>query len=188
MIDVSIEKKDYEKVLFYTKEGLKIADKVDKANLKAFFSMHLGNYYQLKGDRKKAIKILTKAEKELAKIDDKRTLLICKDFLLTAKLGSPKKNEGLLYSNYKELRDTLYDQQMVEKIKGLNIKYETKKKEQEIVLLAKDKEIAQYEASKNKALAESEASRNKALWAIFSLLFLLISSIAYFLFLSLIHI
>ncbi len=82
------------------------------------------------------------------------------------------KNRALFYlEEFYVLRDSIFDEETSKNIVAREIQYETAKKDQQIQLLVKEKELQQAEVATKEALIEQRSTqRNLLLWGIISLI------------------
>lgn len=126
----------------------------------------------------KAIMFLNKGLEIAQEIDSKQNLLN----LYHSLAGCYKKTNRLkqaleMQEKYSILKDTLFSQQSIERIEEIQTKYETEKKEQEILLLNNTNSLKELEISKNRTEI-SKQNQEKIIIALALAFFVIVSIIA----------
>ena len=125
-----------EKALRYFNTSLPIAQKIGDRQLISTLYGNVGAVYSDKGDFRKALEYMRKSEKMLNEINDKQTLVeISESFIcLYARMNQPDSVRKYL-TKYKQLSDTIFNEQNTRAIAEMQTKYETEKKDKEILVL-----------------------------------------------------
>jgi serine phosphatase RsbU (regulator of sigma subunit) len=142
---------DYKTAIDYCNQALEIYTELKEPQKQCFILSALGDYYYEMGEYKRSIDYFNRAMDLASKIETKQ-LLIKIDILQ----GLAYANAGL--GNYKEafktyrehikLRDSLSNMDNRKYLSELEKQYDTEKKEKEIALLNKDKEMQSVQLSK----------------------------------------
>ncbi len=151
MGDVYYNQASYYKALFYYKDALKIVTEINNNIRISLVLLQIGQTYQAIGDNsiaekyyKNSIDVATKIEYNQVILDDLKYL-----YLLYKKQGNLS-NAIEYYEKYNNLKDTLFTANSQKQINEIQTKYETGKKEQEIQLLNKDKQLSNLQIEQNK--------------------------------------
>lgn len=143
---------DYTKALENYNKSLEVIEKESDIDLFASIKTMIAKVYYKSGDYKKA-KVYALKSLEIAEIIGAK--LIIKDnneILADINLRTHNYKEAAQYLNYIiEYNDTLFNQELSEKIFNLEYKFEKQRKQAEIDLLAKDKKIRELELSRAKS-------------------------------------
>jgi len=127
----------------------------DTFNLFASYQGMAGLYYK-QGMFKEAIKCLENALVMARKINGRDNINSCYiNMAGTYEAMNDYKNALEYYEMYVNLNDSLFNEKKSMQIAEINTKYETEKKDQDIALLNKDKEIKEVEIKKQKLLKYS---------------------------------
>ncbi len=134
--EVYFLKNEYTRAQNYYLQSLELKASVQDPKGKAETYNKLGNLYLAWGKYDLALHQLELARAALATSNVKKELL--QNYLLTTNVFRARgdyKNALLFYDRYETLQDTLQDENQRKALAELQIKYETEKKEQEIVSL-----------------------------------------------------
>ncbi|MGL4598863.1 MAG: tetratricopeptide repeat-containing sensor histidine kinase [Bacteroidia bacterium] len=134
--EVYFLKNEYGRAQYYYHQSLELKASVQDPKGKAETYNKLGNLYLAWGKYDLALQQLELARSVLATSNVKKELL--KNYLLTTQVlraNGDYKNALLFYDRYETLKDTLQNENQHKALAELQIKYETEKKEQEIVSL-----------------------------------------------------
>ncbi len=171
-------KKDYKKAIEFVKQSLEMyINEKDKEKIGTMYSI-LGDYYSETGQHKLALNCFKKAMEINDQIETKQ-LLNKKDMTrsiayLYADMGNFK-SAFYEYLDYKALEDSLNSLDSRQYMSDLEKKYDTEKKEKEITLLNKDKQVQQTE------LAKQQTQRNALIiGCVLVIIIAFISIIAFF--------
>ena len=124
-----------EKASMFYNEALKNAETMGDKMVLAAMYQHIGGEYMARGKYKQALEKLQEAKRIFTELNDKHTLkeLASNMVELHAKLNQPD-SVGAYLKLFRQLSDSLYDQQTTTAIAEMHTKYETGKREQEIQL------------------------------------------------------
>lgn len=157
-------RKDYKKAIEYALKSLEIYEREGDVEKESWVFGALGDYYSRLGQYKLALDYLAKAEKVIMKVETKQ-LLYLTDIKHTkaftyAGMNDYRKAFDLLLEHM-ALKDSLENKENREYLHNIETQYETEKKEKEIALLNKDKEMQSAELdAKNAVLTQKETQRN----------------------------
>jgi tetratricopeptide (TPR) repeat protein len=134
-----LELRENEKALGYFNTALPIAQKVGDNRLISVLFGNIGEAYSYMGDFPKALEYTRKSEKILKKINDKQSLLeTLTNFIeIFSRINQPDSVKKYLMK-YKQLSDTIYNEQNNKSIAEMQAKYESEKKDKEILALTLD--------------------------------------------------
>lgn len=134
---------------------------------------NIGAEYMNEKKYEKAIEALQKGLLIGEEIDTKQNLLNIYHALAGCyhKLNKNKEAYSYIYK-YSSLKDSLFNKESLEKIEEIQTKYETEKKEQEIIMLNNTNSIKELEIKKNKA--EISKQNQQKLIIVFVLIFVII--------------
>ncbi len=168
------ERKNYDQALAYYEKTVAIYRSIEYLYGEAMFLNHISSVYLLKKDYKKAISFAQKA-KELSKD--------------IGALEAEKSSYRLISSAYKELRDykkaleyrnkwvnindSIFSKDKAESIAEMNTKYETAKKEKQIVQQQAEIKTSKLEAEKEKAEKEKQKTQRNMFIVAFGLMIIL---------------
>ncbi len=168
-----IKKKAYDKALSYGMRALRIREGLPYKIDNIYSLKQMGIIYLKKNDHATAKNYLVEAEKVARSINAKFQL---KDiYKNSAQVHFKEQNYLKAFEhqkNFSDLNDSLLNKETQRLINGIKIKYETQKKDQQIALLAKEKQLQEKEIQK-------ESTIKKAFIGGFILIFLLGTSIIY---------
>jgi len=139
---VHLELKDYDSALYYHYKALEIYKKLNDSYGFANYSNSIAEIYLEMGKPHSAYPYILDGLKLSKEINAKK--LLTDSYWFLAKYYSETNEHQKAYETQKtliNLKDSLLNQEMAEKIAEMQTKYETDKKEQEIILLTKDNEI-----------------------------------------------
>ncbi|RLD53987.1 MAG: hypothetical protein DRJ05_15495 [Bacteroidetes bacterium] len=130
----------------YLLEGLKAGKELGDKGIISTAYYNLSTLYMGLGNLEKALQYARNAEEVIAETED---LEILKDnILLLSDIYEKKGNYNLAlkyHKEYKSVYDSMFNADNTERFNRLQTEFETSKKEQQIVLLTKDKENQQLE-------------------------------------------
>lgn len=139
--------------LFYLLKSSKMFEEMDDKERLAVTYQNIGEVYERKKNFIKAIENLNKGLAISTKIGAKDASKSC--FKLLSEIYYKMKNYKLAYDynlSYMQLNDSIHNLESTKKITEIESKYNAEKKDKEIVLLNKDKEIQKTEIIKQKQL------------------------------------
>ncbi|HEY5510948.1 MAG TPA: tetratricopeptide repeat protein [Prolixibacteraceae bacterium] len=127
---------EYEKALGYFHSALPIAQKMGEPRLISSLYENIGVMYLDKGDFLKALEYIRKSEKICIELNNKRLLLdISINFIdLFSRTNQPD-SISKYFKRYQQLSDTIFNEQNTKAIAEMQTKYETEKKDKEILVL-----------------------------------------------------
>ncbi|MCL6104013.1 MAG: tetratricopeptide repeat protein [Bacteroidetes bacterium] len=130
-----------EKALKYFNSALPIAQKIGDNQLISALYGNIGAAYSDKGDFRKAKEYMLKSEKLFKEINDKLSLLGISEniIVLYARINQPDSVKKYL-DKYKQLQDTIYNEKNSKAVAEMQTKYETEKKDKEILALSLEAE------------------------------------------------
>lgn len=150
------KKKDYTKAILYQNQAYEYAKYLDAKNDLALSLIALAETYNEKGDLKKSLEYFLEAEKLSKEIGANYQLKEAYQGLAStyAKLndfGKAFKYQDLLLT----IKDTLFNLDIEKKLGTLQFSFDMDKKESQINLLTKDKEIQEQELKRQKIVRNS---------------------------------
>jgi class 3 adenylate cyclase len=153
---VYLKRKDFEKAIRYQKEGFEIAKKFESKDDMAIALTGLGQTYLQKGDTRIALSTFAEAE-ELA-VEVKANYLLEEIYIgkvdAYGKLHDYK--NGFKYQYLlRGIKDTIYKIEVDQKLQGVQFNFEIEKKEGQISLLTKDKQLQDQELRRQKIVRNS---------------------------------
>ena len=130
--------KDYDQSIDYYQKSLAISEKIGSKFLIAANRINIGNVYEMKGDYKKAIELNELGLQTGKEINSQELIIeayrsLADDY---AKSGDYKKGFDL-YKNYVAVKDSFISIERSKQAAEMQTKYETEKKEKQIILLEK---------------------------------------------------
>lgn len=149
--DIYRHLEDYAKAMENYQKSLEVVDEESDKDLYASIKAMLGEVYYKIGDYDKAKTYAYKSLQLAEKIGAKLIIRDNVEILAEINLRTKNYKEASKYLNYIiEYNDTLFNQQLSEKIFNLEYKFEKQRKQAEIDILAKDKKIRELELSRAK--------------------------------------
>lgn len=147
---------DFDKAISYHQRAFEIAKKLDSKLDMAESLRSLAKTYQEKGDIKKALNTYLQADKLSREINASEVLKTIYEGLALcyaqlSDYGNAFKYQNLLIG----IKDTLYNLETDKKLGSLVFNYEIDKKENQINLLTKDKEIQEQEIKRQRLVRNS---------------------------------
>ncbi len=155
--------------------ALKKTIEIDNFNI-ATSLYELGNIYVAQRQFREAVNTFNKGW-NISRLTDSKEIKSKLSFALYdlyKKMGN--ENTALTHlEQYYVLRDSIFDEETSKNIVAREIQYETAKKDQQIALLTKERELQQAEVATQEALIKQSATqRNLLLWGIGSLIVILL--------------
>ncbi len=150
---IYLEQGNYSEALEYSLASLRIAEEIGYKLAIAFSYLYIGNNYHLQGNYKDARKYLDDGLALSKEIGSKPQ--IQDNYKALSKLDSAEGNFAQALEHYKMYtlyKDSLFNEESNKKITLLKIQYETEKKDREIELLNKDKELQEQKLEKQRLL------------------------------------
>jgi signal transduction histidine kinase len=148
--------KDFRQAQDYFSRSLKIKEEIKDQMGIAYTLINSGRTYRKLGQYKKAIQSLLRALKIASEINIKSEIRNANKELAETFEALKDYPKALLYhKKYKEINDSIFNEKNSKKIAELQTHYETEKKEKEIALLKKDKELQQLDLLKQRNLINS---------------------------------
>lgn len=150
------DKGDYVKAMEYFLKALRLRDEKNCGNCKLDYAVTLisiGTLYYKQNNWKEAEVNLTKALKIADELGSRENTKTCCEIL--SKINFSMQNYKMAYvylEKYSTVKDSLINTETFKQIAEMNTKYETDKKENQIVLLEKDKEKQEIETKKQKVI------------------------------------
>ena len=135
----------------YQKQALAIAEKLDSKRDMATALLNLASTYDKKGESDKALESYEKAKDISLSIDVPEELK--RAYTGLAKIYSDRKDFKQAYkyqSLLNDVKDTLYNIEYQQKMSGQLFAYEIEKKQNQITILNKDKELQEIDLQKQK--------------------------------------
>lgn len=167
-------KGDYKTALEYLLKALKIREELNDTKGLAYSHIDIGNLYLEQKNIEKALSYLHKALEYSIKANAKERIKESYESLANAYAQSKNFNRAyeyrVLLSN---LKDTLFNEESVKQMAEMSAKYETDKKQHQIELLEKDKELQLSNIDKSRAETKKQQIQKLAFASGFILLCLL---------------
>lgn len=169
--------KKYHSALNYYKQSLELEKQIKYDEGIATSYLNIGEVYHYLGQDLLALDYYNKCETLASKIGDKLTL----EYLYEAYYNLYKKQknyEGALTSleKYTKIKEERFNQEYESNIAELEIKYETEKKQRELELLNKDKELSDLLIQKK----NQETKRQRLFIALILFIVLILSGFLYY--------
>ncbi|UCH92886.1 MAG: tetratricopeptide repeat protein [Candidatus Aminicenantes bacterium] len=140
----------------YFSRSLKIKEEIEDQMGIAYTLINMGKTYRMLGQYKKAIQSLLRALTIASEINIKKEIQKANKELAETYEALEDYSKALLYyKKYKEIDDSIFNEENSKKIAELQTRYETERKEKEIALLKKDKELQQLKLLKQRNLINS---------------------------------
>jgi serine phosphatase RsbU (regulator of sigma subunit) len=144
-------KGDYKTAIANCVEALEIYKELNEPQKQGWMLSALGGLYREQGQYQKALTYLTAAKEAVSKVETKRLLNLTEIMqeiaLVNAELGNYR-SAFENYLDYENLKDSLNNLDNKKYLSDLEKQYDTEKKEKEIALLNKDKEMQSVLLSK----------------------------------------
>lgn len=138
--------------LLLLKRSLAIQKEINDSNEIALTYQRMANTYKYSKNYTKSLKYLHKALSFAEKMNNlDLTNNICEDISSIYTIEGNYKKALFYYKKAVEIKFQLYTNKRIEKVAYYQTKYETERKEKEIMLLTKEKEIHKAEIEKEKA-------------------------------------
>ena len=137
--------------LYYHNKALKIAEKISDLYSLAYISFNIADLYLQPVNFEKANYYLSKAIKHAEAIEANEIIRLV--YYNYAQLFSKVNNfeKAFFYQSlYQQLHDSIFNEESDKRIADMEVKYETEKKEQKIVLLNTEKELQEIKLTKQK--------------------------------------
>ncbi len=169
--NVYIKREKYEKALENHKKSLNIREQIGSKQGIASSLHSIGTVYNNWGNYRKAVEYYNESLK-LAK-EMKSNKLIKDNYENISEVYSAIGNNNQAFKYYKlyiAVKDTMFTEESHKQIAELETKYQTEKKEKEIALLNKDKQLKDLEIEKN----QEQIKRQRSLIYFFVLGFLIV--------------
>jgi len=136
------KKKNYKEALDYYQKGYYLAQKTDNKEKKCLIKINIAQIKLVLGDTLSAEKELKEGLKIAEKISEKSQITRALSELANLYFAKGRCIEAFRYlQRYADLRDSLLGEESQRQIAEMSVKYETEKKDKEISLLNKDKEL-----------------------------------------------
>ncbi|MBI3501377.1 MAG: tetratricopeptide repeat protein [Bacteroidetes bacterium] len=158
-IGVIYEKKfQYKKAQDYYFEGLKVSQDINEEPSIVLSYYNLGISSRKLDKMEDAINYLKKSFETATKIDDRQGVMeAAYELSETYAKENNYKNAYEYHQKYVQTKDTLLNEESSRQITEMQTKYETEKKEQQITLLNKDKELQDAQLNRQKIVIWSVA-------------------------------
>lgn len=155
---VYIEKNDWKNAQHYFNEALQIKREINDNRGIANIMLGIGDTYQIQKKYEQALYYYSECLKIRKKINDQYTIM--GDYKVIAETYALLNNykEAITYlKKYQEVNQKTFNLSSAKKIAEIYSKYEAEKKEKEILLLQKDKEIHDLKLLKNRQIVNIAA-------------------------------
>lgn len=154
--EVYIKTKNYRRAQDYFEKSLRIKEEIGDQMGIAFTLINVGNAHRLDGQYKKAIPPLQRALTISTEIDVKSMVRDANLFLAESLEALGDYPAALrFHKKFREVNDSMYNEQNSKTLAELRTRYETETKEKEISLLKKNKQIQQLDLAKQRTLNNS---------------------------------
>ena len=148
------ERGEYDQAITYQQRAYQTAVDTDQNLFITRSLLNLGNAYQEIGDSRKAYEAYTEAEKHALEGGLNYELRdIYQGMALTFAQQNAFEEAYKYHTQYQAIKDTLFNLETDDKVRGLQFTYEIDKKQDEINLLEKDAEIAQLQSKRQRAVS-----------------------------------
>ena len=130
--------KDYDSSIIFYQRSLDISEKIDSKFMVAANLINIGNVYEMKGDYKKAIELNEKGLQTGKEINSQELIMEVYENLASdyAKSGDYKTGYDM-YKTYTAVKDSFINIERSKQLAEIQTKYETEKKETQIIKLEK---------------------------------------------------
>ncbi|MBI4929983.1 MAG: tetratricopeptide repeat protein, partial [Bacteroidetes bacterium] len=155
---IYFDKEEYDKAIDYDTRSLQIRKELEDKYSIASSYINLGNDYGAKGEFQKSIEYYNQAIAIARQMEAKE--VTANAYLGISDTYYAMKNYASAYNyhkKYSELKDSLLNEESSKQIAEMQTKYETEKKEQQITLLNKDKELQDAQLNRQKMVIWSVA-------------------------------
>jgi len=171
--------KDYKQALEYYQKSVDIDIKINDLSSVSVNYNNMSILYEEIGDYQKSLQFAFKSVELSKKIGVRENLKHAYGIISesSAKLGNFKQAYEY-YNLYSTIKDSIYNEQSNRTIREMDTKYQTEKKQQEIVMLNKDKELQKTEIAWQEAEVKQQTTQKYAFIAGF-ILTLILSLVAY---------
>ncbi|MBN4049710.1 tetratricopeptide repeat-containing sensor histidine kinase [Bacteroidales bacterium AH-315-N07] len=147
---------EYPKALDYHLKALKFQQEIDDQGGMTYTLSGIGKIYKNLGDLTLAIAYLDSCKELSFKVGVKESLLESYILLSTIYEEMNDFHKAFeLYNHYSNLKDSIFNEQSATSMQEMQTKYESDKKEKEIELLTKEKEIQDLELNRQKVFRNS---------------------------------
>jgi len=148
--------RDFRQAQDYFTRSLKIKEEIKDQMGIAYTLINSGRTYRKLGQYKKSTQLLLRALNIASEINIKSEIRNANKELAETYEALGNYPQALLYyKKYKEINDSIFNERNSKKTAELQTRYETEKKEKEIALLKKDKELQQMDILKQRNLINS---------------------------------
>lgn len=168
-------KGDYDKALNYLKKGLRLREAAKDTKGLAYSYVGIGQIYIDKKNPVKALEYLNMALQYSLKTKAKERIKESYESLALAHSMANNYKEAYQYNILlMQLKDSLINEEGIKQAAEMTAKYENDKKEQQIELLKKDKELQQSKIEKNRVEAKKQQIQKLAFATGFVLVFIMV--------------
>lgn len=168
-------KGDFDKALNYLKKGLRLREAAKDTKGLAYSYVGIGQIYLDKKDPVKALEYLNMALQYSLKTKAKERIKESYESLALAHSLASNYKEAYKYNVLlMQLKDSLINEEGIKQAAEMTAKYESDKKEQQIELLKKDKELQQSKIEKSRVEAKKQQIQKLAFAAGFILIFIIV--------------
>ena len=164
---------NYDMAIQSLQKALNIYLELKEYNKIAWIQKSLASYYSKSGKYAKALEYIKSAEKNAEKTTRKQLLRkseIAKTLAHIYYRHGDYKNAYDTYMTYLDLEDSLSNNEKLKLVGELDAKYETEKKEAEIALLNKDKELKSNELRRKEAEVNEQKTMRNGMFVIIALI------------------
>ncbi len=143
---IAFDRGDYEQAEMYYLESLDIAEKHGEADLPGLIQRRLARLYKKQGDLEKALPYAEKALASSEKFETRKKQIT--DYLILSEIYEGTGDEVVAldyYKKYHELNDEILSKENIDKMNEMELTFQTKEKEIEIISLKQKNTISKYQ-------------------------------------------
>ncbi len=147
--DTYLELKDYAKSLLYIIKAKELYEKIGNTYGLSLALNNIGDYYMKVGDEEKALEYYTRGLEKGKEIEANEHIIASYQGISQSyKLAGNYKMALQFHELFQQLNDSIYNLESSNQIAEMQARFDTKKNEQEIALLTKDKQIKEDELNR----------------------------------------
>ncbi|MBL7887942.1 MAG: tetratricopeptide repeat protein [Bacteroidia bacterium] len=154
--DTYLELKDYAKSLLYIMKAKELYEKIGNTYGLSLALNNIGDYYMKVGDAEKALEYYKRGLEKGKEIEANEHIIASYQGISEAYKKSGNYKMALQYHElFQQLNDSIYNLESSNQIAEMQARFDTKKNEQEIALLTKDKQIKEDELNRQSIITKA---------------------------------